>query len=332
MSLILFALWIQQTDQVKAIEPIKRPSALATAASMPTGIARELSKHVTDGLPHSSHLPAIQETMPQMALSPGAVSPMIQNSELLDRDLEALEALCDHYQVNLNPSTNPLYYANQGNLYLQQGDVRRSISSYLVALTLNPQNLDLYFSLTDIYLLLENHQMALALLNRASQIHGALVSITLKEAEIFIRSGDLDSARQSLELVINGDARNQTALIYLGDIYSLSGDLTAALASYGQVENEYGPSIEVAPRIGTIWMQRQNYPMAVKYYRHWVEAAPGDPQAHYTLGLALSHWGRYDEARQVFGEAAAVYLSRGHMQGFEAARRAQQRLDLMTLN
>lgn len=227
---------------------------------------------------------------------------------------------------------NDSLFMHLGRDRFRRGDIRGAISSYLVALTMNPERLEIYLDLSQIYRRLENYQLALDLLERASEIHGFLPSIELMKVSILISAREFEIARTSLDRVMAIEPENSLAYMHLGDLHWFEGDLESAFKCYEEARQIDGLSKDLAIRLGQLWMRQQDYLMAIVYFRYWLEQSPADPEAHYHLGLALSQRGRYDEAHHVFGEAADLYLYTGNQEAAEAARIAQESLDLMTSN
>jgi tetratricopeptide (TPR) repeat protein len=236
------------------------------------------------------------------------------------------------YQFRPRGESRDVFFANQGHLYLEQGELRRAVFSYLIALTLNPQNLDIYFSLSNIYLSLKNYQLAQELLIRAEQIHGTTLSIKLEKVKVLLHSGNLELAQDYLEEIIETEPGNSVAWMYQGDIYRLSGRQDLALKSYKTAMVSEYLSAELAPRFGKVYMQQRDYLRAIAHFRSWAEQDPEDPEALYYLGVALVHQERYDEAQQVLSEALAIYLSRGDIQRSEAVQIFQQNLELTSVD
>ena len=224
---------------------------------------------------------------------------------------------------------NDSFFVNLGSDRFRRGDIQGAISSYLVALTMNPGRLEIYLDLSRIYLRLENYPLALDLLERASDIHGFSPSIELMKVVILISAREFEMARISLYQVMEIEPENSVVYMYLGDLHWLEGDLELAFKHYEEAKRMDGLSKELAIRLGKLWMRQQNDLMAIVYFRYWLEESPADPEAHYYLGLALSQRGRYDEAHYVFGEAADLYLYAGNLEAAETARIAQESLDLM---
>ena len=62
---------------------------------------------------------------------------------------------------------------------------------------------------------------------------------------------------------------------------------------------------------GNAAFRAKDYDAAARRYASAVALQPGDPAAHYGLGMALSHLGRDDEAREAYGRARELAARAG---------------------
>jgi cytochrome c-type biogenesis protein CcmH/NrfG len=208
---------------------------------------------------------------------------------------------------------------NRNGLAIPHNPLASSILSLLADLTLHPNNLEVYLDLSSAFLDIGSSDMALEILSRAHQVNGYSSEIALKEIDILMHIEDIEATKDRLSKLLSVDPMNPTARMYLGDIYLLEGNLDMALEDYTEAVRLNGLSVELASRLGDVWLGKRDYLMAIVYYRYWASQSHDDPDAHYYLGLALVERGRFEEARISLQRSADLYLGIGDTQGSENA-------------
>ncbi len=328
--LALVFLLIFPNQSLKAIDSSRLRSEKSTAPLPPDNSSQEglLGTSVSRQNSFLTHTHAEAETVASRLLLTLA-RPI---SQTYQGEGDVVPSAQQVYQIRPEGEFRDDFFAHQGYLHLQRGEPRRAIAAYLVALTLNPQNLDVYFSLSNIYLRVKNYQLALDLLSRAEQLHGSIPSIDLERVKILIQADNIDLAQSYLEEVITVEPGNAVAWMYQGDIYRLSGKHDLALENYTVAMASEHLSVELAPRLGTLYMQQRDYLRAISYFHIWTEQAPGNPEALHYLGVALVNQGRYYEAQQALDEALALYSSQGDVRRSEAVQTLRKNLDLMLVD
>ena len=117
-------------------------------------------------------------------------------------------------------------------------------------------------------------------------------------------SARFPEAIDEFKKVLAEDPQNATAHFYLAVCYYRSGRLEDAVKSIDStlaMARNYLPAEEL---LGTIWLQKQDYPKARQQFAHIAAIAPENYGAHYNLGILAQRDGRADEAAREFQAAA----------------------------
>lgn len=196
-----------------------------------------------------------------------------------------------------------------------------------------PNNPNLYISRALAYSDKGMYNLAIKDVDRAMLIDSTVSHFHATRGEIFFKSGDLRSARLSLEKAVDYDKENTEALLKLGEvnfllrrypqalmsidealrvnqrlpkgyflkgfIFKEIGDTTKSISSF-QTATEVNPDYyEAFMELGHIYAFRGD-PIALDYINSALELRPSSTEAWY-------HKGIYYQSKAMFGEAAEAY-------------------------
>lgn len=123
-----------------------------------------------------------------------------------------------------------------GLAYAAGGDYRNSVASFSQAFAKEKAPSDnLLLSIARSYMAMEEYDMAAGYLRRCVEISPDSKSVIIARmllAEIYLISGDLDTAEEYYLSIINDSGENAEVRFQLGEIYHLRGDTTRARAEW----------------------------------------------------------------------------------------------------
>jgi len=139
------------------------------------------------------------------------------------------QAIAAYQQAIAQDEYLPRIHNNLGVLYLDSGEVEKSVDHFLQALHLNPQSTDTYRNLGNAYIALEQWEAAANAYQYALDIDASLLDIQTVQAGLLLYNGQLEKARQAWEAVLLEEPRNKLALQGLGLVALLEEDPVLAL-------------------------------------------------------------------------------------------------------
>lgn len=196
-----------------------------------------------------------------------------------------------------------------------------------------PNNPNLYVSRALAYSEQDMHALALKDIDRALRIDSTVSFIHATKGEIFFKTGDLRSARLSLERASLYDPENTEALLKLGEVnyllrrypealtsidqalrvndrqaqgYFLKGFIFKELGDTTRSLSSFQTAVEVNPEFYEAYMELahiQAYrgkPITLDYLNTALELRPNSVEAYYHLGLFYQAVGDYDESTRAY--------------------------------
>jgi tetratricopeptide (TPR) repeat protein len=115
-------------------------------------------------------------------------------------------------------------------------------------------------------------------------------------------SGNLNEAEKAFEIAVSLDPKSARLLAALGGVYVETKKTTKAIDALERSAGLDASDSRVLFTLGTLLAQRNLYARAIKYLRK-IPASDADDAVYFNLGLANSHLGRFNDARQAYFRA-----------------------------
>ena len=193
-------------------------------------------------------------------------------------------------------STNAMLYLHRAQAYMAKEQVGNAMIDIHKALQLNPNNVDTYLMLADVYYMLGDENNINATLNRASEIDQQDARPLVKLGELNLLRQNYNLAAAYLDKAIKTQPFNPRAYFVKG-MYCIMAqqDTVSALRNFelasGQDENFYDP-VEQICRI----YAAQQPPYALDYLRKVQRHFPDKANSRYELALYLQSHAEPEEA------------------------------------
>ena len=182
----------------------------------------------------------------------------------------------------------------------------------LASLSLNPNQLDVIYNMSQVAMNLGEWEQAQALLRKLGSLRGGAQKSRVRlewlqarvekerQARAYIKEGELDRAARIFCRIIEQNERDLPAHVSLGDVYSLKEEYDRALGAYEKAENIARDHPDLHIRVATALHSVGRFEEALPRYERYVEACPGDVTALLNQGLACIQCGRNKDALEVF--------------------------------
>jgi len=170
----------------------------------------------------------------------------------------------------------PEEHFREGERLYAEGDYAAALAEYDMASAARPDEPAYYLALARTYQALDDLQGALLAARRAQRLQPGLIESGVLIGEIYLAQERLDPALEAFEKAALADPANVATLRGLAGVYAARGDQTMALARYDRV----------------------------------LALNPNDMETLLSAGALAEEWGRWDEAAEYYGQAAALQPAR----------------------
>ena len=206
---------------------------------------------------------------------------------------EAIQLLTDSIAMD---STNAHLYQSRAKAYFANEQIGQAMIDINQSLQLDPNNVDTYLLLADVYYAMGDQDNIASTLNKAMEINSLDARPLVKQAELNLLQQNFNLAFAYIDKALSLSTYNPKAYFVKGMCYMASKqDTVNALRNFQlaaeQDESFYDP-VEQISRIYAI----QQSPYAMDYLRKAQQLFPDIPTARYELALYLQSHGEPEEA------------------------------------
>jgi tetratricopeptide (TPR) repeat protein len=257
-----------------------------------------------------------------LALQPGSIEAIsgLTALDLIDRQVNAAKARLA--PILADPHARPVALMLAARAYVSTGDLKTSEELLKRILTVDPEYLDAYGALAQLYARQGRLDEALNELTTLAQKQSRPVAALTLAGMILQTQGKDAEARTTFEHVMQLDGEAPVAANNLAWILvQTGGNLDVALHLAQTAQRKLPKVAEVNDTLGFIYYKKSLPALAVPALRASVESDPNNPSYHYHLGLAYVLAGDTAQARQSLSKALAL---KPH---FDGAKDAQSILD-----
>jgi TolA-binding protein len=232
-----------------------------------------------------------------------------------DRAIEEYTAI-----IERNPDSDLAARAQYGigDAYYNAGEWEQAEEAYALVLQTYPESeliIDAVGGLQYALIAQEKDEQADQVVDQFAEEHPTspiLDELRLSQAELTFRSGDLEKAIVQLHVFLQSAQTQEfhpDALNYLGQAHADLGRPDSAVVYLQEVAEKYPNhplSIDAAQRLGTIYLDRDEFGRSLRLYRS-LQARAGSndiarTEATYGYGMSLLGLGRTNDAEQLFQE------------------------------
>lgn len=187
-------------------------------------------------------------------------------------------------------------YLNRARAYMADEQVGAAMMDVNKAITLNPDNVDSYLMLADIYYMLGDETNINATLNRAAEIDPFDARPLVKLGELNLLQQNFNLAAAYIDKALKVNSYNPKAYFVKGMYFIVAEqDTVSALKNFQYAYEQDGSFYDPAEQICRIYAI-QRPPFALEYIRNVQKNFPDRANARYELALYLQENGEPEEA------------------------------------
>ena len=189
-------------------------------------------------------------------------------------------------------------------VYLARGEPALAEGALLKAIELEPQRIDAYVQLGNVYQSTGRYEAALVKLNEALEANPQNLQAQMLMAIVYERQADFAKAQQTLERILAQNPRFAVAANNLAWLYLEHGGDKEKALELAQRAKEVAPDDpHISDTLGWILYQRGVYQRAASLLEESATKLPDNPVVQYHLGLASIKMGDKEGARRALTAA-----------------------------
>ena len=206
---------------------------------------------------------------------------------------EAIHLLSDSIAMD---STNAHLYVSRAKAYFANEQIGQAMIDINKALQLDPNNVDTYLLLADVYYALGDQDNIASTLNRAAEINTLDARPLVKLAELNLLQQNFNLAIGYVDKALGLSSYNPRAYFVKGMCYMAAKQDTAnALKNFQLASEQDANFYDPVEQISRIYVA-QEPPYTMDYLRKAQQQFPDMPTARYELALYLQSHGEPEEA------------------------------------
>ena len=206
---------------------------------------------------------------------------------------EAIQLLSDSIAMD---STDAHLYQNRAKAYFANEQIGQAMIDINKSLQLDPNNIDTYLLLADVYYALGDQDNINATLNKAVEINSLDARPLVKLAELNLLQQNFNLAIGYVDKALSLSSYNPRAYFVKGMCYmAAKQDTVNALKNFQLASEQDATFYDPVEQISRIYAVQQP-PYAMDYLRKAQRQFPDFPTARYELALYLQSHGEPEEA------------------------------------
>lgn len=190
-------------------------------------------------------------------------------------------------------------------LYLLIDNPQTSLSYLQRALELAPENLDTLELMGDTYFALMNYEVAEISWKKVTEVDSKRFNIWFKLGELYYQTGKYVKATQSLLNYLDYE-EDALVLSLLGSIYQKMGNEIECWNKLMRAEELSPTNVKILVQIGEVYFDLDNFDRAEEYFRKASEANPSSIPAWFQLGKTYEAKQEFTHAIQAFVEVLKI--------------------------
>ncbi len=208
----------------------------------------------------------------------------------------------------LEPESWQAACRNLGNLLQGMGRFDRAIIWHSWALEKQPNLVEVYSQLGELYILDENWSAAIALYHQALKYQPGSVQIYSSLAQLYGQLGqrelEMDCWYKAAEL--NPNLVNSQGYYKLGKAFESKGKTQEAIVCYQRASSGSSGLVAANYDLGEIWLRQGQLESAKTCYEKILAVEPNEARAQYKLGTIYLEAKRFDEAIACFRQTIKI--------------------------
>lgn len=219
---------------------------------------------------------------------------------------KALECCQNSLEIKGQPEIDRSVYSTMAVLYWSSGDSVEAVESLDKLLKSDKKDVDGYLLRGQLYMNMGDPETALNDFSQALQLDKNCYDAYFGLYDAYEASGQVDAARESLEMLTGIRAKDAEQKMQVGRAYQQLGEEAQAV-SYLEDAQKQG-SVEADYYLGMVQMAKQDYDAAIHYFEKYIEnvAVIGIPEVYNQMAGALIATEEWDRAEDYLSEGLAL--------------------------
>lgn len=219
---------------------------------------------------------------------------------------KALECCQNSLEIKGQPEIDRSVYSAMAVLYWSSGNTSEALDSLDKLLKSDKKDVDGYLQRGQLYQNLEEPEKALKDYSEALQLDKNCYDAYFGMYEAYDASGQVDAARESLEMLTGIQAKSPEQKMQVGRAYQVLGEEDQAV-SYLEDAQKQG-SIEAGYYLGMVQIAKRDYDAAIGYFEQYIKDAPVIliPEVYNQLAGALIATDDLEQAEKYLSEGLAL--------------------------
>ncbi len=197
---------------------------------------------------------------------------MPSNTEDVQLYLATAQYRLENYEDVINITTEILEASDQGNAdayflrgasWLAEGETENAVYDFDAAITITPEDYDLYLNIYDCYRNVNLSGDGVAYLQAALDLKGMDTEYYYNQGRIYYYLENYEQAQQMLIGPV--EEGYEPAMYLIGRVYLAEGDTLHATDIYQQIRETFGDSTESCNGLAMCAIQQENYDEALSY-------------------------------------------------------------------
>lgn len=202
----------------------------------------------------------------------------------------------------------PELYVNLGRIYYELGRYDEAICEYNMAIWLDSLNLKAYYQLCNVYEEQGDYERAISTCKKLIEIQPHVVEFHCKLAGYLYLNNEVSEAIEHYQTAITLNYNPITTSVVaqtLGFLFQENNnDLDAAISAY-QTANLLNPAdIDIYLNLGNVFFEKSSYDNALVVYKKALDLYPHNAKLHCNLGYL--YWGKGDIPQAIIEYEKAI--------------------------
>ncbi len=201
----------------------------------------------------------------------------------------------------------PAVYKSLGYLYSENKQPKQAVSSYLNALKLDKNDINLYYNISALYELTGDMKNADNYLSKAVELKPGDLESRLKLSENLIKRKQYKRAETYLNQILKKQPKSVEAWYLIANMEEKKGDKKALKSAYKKILELAPGSRTVIFNMGVLDYESGNYGSAAEYFNSYLKLVPGDIDSREFL---FNIYIKQKNEKQAYEQALKILYSR----------------------
>lgn len=191
-------------------------------------------------------------------------------------------------------------HVGMARILIVRGKTGEAVPHLKKAIEINPQFIDSYRTLLEVYETQGNQHGILHVVLRLHEISPDNPTYTLKAANAYLAMNELENSEEFFRRSIRLSPKLAGAFKGLGDLYMAKEDYETAMKNYHKALDIEGDDLSVLNSIALSYVKMDRFEEGVAKYNAALKLAPENVALLFNVGYAYEKWGKLEEAKHYY--------------------------------